>query len=185
MNLNSYKSLAVVAGFISLSFLASAIDQPRVSNDNASISLNIGFASSSMISKELPGADSAKRAMTALDNYYQGEMNKKNEEYEKVADSLKLTGLSEQTKKELNERASRIADDMKYLEDRGNLEMKKMSTQLFTPLNKKLMNTLERVAKEQKVDVIINIDRQGPFVLYSNDKGMLDSLIIQRLKMPE
>lgn len=152
----------------------------------ASAQTKIAHINSESIMQALPEAVDAQRSLDALVGQWEAELQKMQDDWKKKFedyDKKKLI-LTEQARAD-QERSLREADQS-IVEFRNkkfgqNGELFQKQNDVMKPIQNKLFQVLEDVAKEDGYDYII--DRSGEIlVLYANEKNDLTQKVLQRMQ---
>ena len=144
----------------------------------------IGHVSSDAIMKQLPDAQDAQKQLDALVVGWQNELNTMQQDWQKKFDDYdqKKLIMSEarraDAEKELRTLDQRIADyrNQKFGQ---NGELFQKQNEVMKPVQNKLFQVLEDIAKEEGYDYIF--DRSGDIlVLYANEKNDLTQEVLIR-----
>lgn len=148
--------------------------------------VKIGYINSEAIMKELPEAQDAQRKLDNLVQEWQAELRKLESEWKQKYDAYDRDKLimSDQTRaekeKELVDLENRI---MQYREQkfRQNGELFQKQEEFMKPIQNKIFNVLEKIAKEEGYDFVF--DKSGEILLlYANEKYDLTNKVLQALK---
>ncbi|MEJ5305032.1 MAG: OmpH family outer membrane protein [Ignavibacteria bacterium] len=148
--------------------------------------VKIGYINSEAIMKELPEAQDAQRKLDNLVQEWQAELRKLESEWKQKYDAYDRDKLimSDQTRaekeKELVDLENRI---MQYREQKfgQNGELFQKQEEFMKPIQNKIFNALEKIAKEEGYDFVF--DKSGEILLlYANEKYDLTNKVLQALK---
>lgn len=148
--------------------------------------VKIGYINSEAIMKELPEAQDAQRKLDNLVQEWQAELRKLESEWKQKYDAYDRDKLimSDQTRaekeKELVDLENRI---MQYREQKfgQNGELFQKQEEFMKPIQNKIFNVLEKIAKEEGYDFVF--DKSGEILLlYANEKYDLTNKVLQALK---
>lgn len=148
--------------------------------------VKIGYINSEAIMKELPEAQDAQRKLDNLVQEWQAELRKLEVEWKQKYDAYDRDKLimSDQTRaareKELVDLENRI---MQYREQKfgQNGELFQKQEEFMKPIQNKIFNALEKIAKEEGYDFVF--DKSGEILLlYANEKYDLTNKVLQVLK---
>lgn len=146
----------------------------------------IGFINSEAIMKELPEAQDAQRKLDNLVQEWQAELRRLEAEWKQKYDAYERDKLimSDKTRaereKELVDLENRI---MQYREQKfgQNGELFQKQEEFMKPIQNKIFNALEKIAKEEGYDFVF--DKSGEILLlYANEKYDLTNKVLQALK---
>lgn len=146
----------------------------------------IGHINSEAIMQALPEAIDAQRSLDALVTQWEGELQKMQAEWKKKFDEYdrKKLILTEQTRAEterqLRELDQNITDYRnKKFGQNGELFLKQ--SEVMKPIQNKMFQVLEEVAKEDGYDYIF--DKSGEILLmYANSKHDLTQKVLSRMQ---
>ncbi len=146
----------------------------------------IGHINSEAIMQALPEAIDAQRSLDALVTQWEGELQKMQAEWKKKFDEYdrKKLILTEQTRAEterqLRELDQNITDYRnKKFGQNGELFLKQ--NEVMKPIQNKMFQVLEEVAKEDGYDYIF--DKSGEILLmYANSKHDLTQKVLSRMQ---
>jgi outer membrane protein len=148
--------------------------------------VKIGYINSEAIMKELPEAQDAQRKLDNLVQEWQAELRKLESEWKQKYDAYDRNKLimSDQTRaekeRELVDLENRI---MQYREQKfgQNGELFQKQEEFMKPIQNKIFNALEKIAKEEGYDFVF--DKSGEILLlYANEKYDLTNKVLQALK---
>lgn len=148
--------------------------------------VKIGYINSEAIMKELPEAQDAQRKLDNLVQEWQAELRRLESEWKIKYDAYDRDKLimSDQTRaereKELVDLENRI---MQYREQKfgQNGELFQKQEEFMKPIQNKIFNALEKIAKEEGYDFVF--DKSGEILLlYANEKYDLTNKVLQALK---
>lgn len=146
----------------------------------------IGHINSESIMQALPEAIDAQKALDALTAQWETELQKLQAEWKRKFDDYdrKRLVLSEQARAE-QERELRDLDqsitDFRTKKFGQNGELFQKQNEIMKPVQNKLFQVLEDIAKEDGYDYIF--DRSGEILLlYANEKRDLTQRVLQRMQ---
>jgi outer membrane protein len=148
--------------------------------------VKIGYINSEAIMKQLPEAQDAQRKLDNLVQEWQAELRKLESEWKQKYDAYDRDKLimSDQTRaekeKELVDLENRI---MQYREQKfgQNGELFQKQEEFMKPIQNKIFNALEKIAKDEGYDFVF--DKSGEILLvYANEKYDLRNKVLQALK---
>jgi outer membrane protein len=152
----------------------------------AAAQMKIGYISSETIMQTLPEAIDAQKALDALVAQWEGELQKmqadwkrKFDEYEKKR-LIMTDQVRAETEKQLRELDQSVSDyrNKKFGQ---NGEMFQKQNEVMKPIQNKLFQVLETLAKEDGYDYIF--DKSGEILLlYTNEKHDLTQKVLQRMQ---
>lgn len=146
----------------------------------------IGHINSEAIMQALPEAIDAQKSLDALVAQWESELQKMQSEWKKRFDDYdkKKLILTEQARVE-EERQLRELDqsivDFRNRKFGQNGELFQKQNEVMKPIQNKLFQVLETIAKEDGYDYVF--DRSGDVLLmYANDKNDLTSKVVSRMQ---
>lgn len=148
--------------------------------------VKIGYIYSEAIMKELPEAQDAQRKLDNLVQEWQAELRKMESEWKRKYDDYDRNKLlmSDQARaekeKELVELENRI---VQYREQKfgQNGELFQKQEEFMKPIQNKIFNALEQVAKKEGYDFVF--DKSGEILLlYANEKYDLTKQVLEILR---
>jgi outer membrane protein len=148
--------------------------------------MKIGYISSEAIMQALPEAIDAQKSLDALVAQWEGELQKMQADWKKKFDEydkkrlIMTDQMRGETEKQLRELDNAITDyrNKKFGQ---NGEMYQKQTEVMKPVQNKLFQVLETIAKEDGYDYIF--DKSGEILLlYANDKLDLTQKVLQRMQ---
>lgn len=148
--------------------------------------VKIGYINSEAIMKELPEAQDAQRKLDNLVQEWQTELRKMESEWKRKYDDYDRNKLlmSDQTRaekeKELVELENRIVQyrEQKFVQ---NGELFQKQEEFMKPIQNKIFNALEQVAKKEGYDFVF--DKSGEILLlYANEKYDLTKQVLEILR---
>ncbi len=148
--------------------------------------LKLGYVDSDAIMKQLPDYQDTQKKLDAIIKEWQEELSKlerdwkaKYEDYEK----RKLI-LSEQKRVEIEKELVELENQVsKYRQDKFGVrgELFQKQEELMKPLNNRVFNAIQQVAKENDYDFIF--DRSGDIIfLYAKEQYDVTNLVLDKLK---
>jgi len=151
--------------------------------------LKIGYVDSKTIMDKLPDAQDANQKLNALIKEWQAELNKmeadkkaKEEDY----DRRKLI-MTEQMRNDLEAKIKKLDKEINDYRDKKfgtNGELFQKQEELMKPVQNKVFNAIQDVAKEQDLDFVF--DKSNEVVLlYAKDKFDITSLVLDKLKLQQ
>ncbi len=149
--------------------------------------LKIGFVDSKTIMSKLPDALDAKQKIDALIRDWQTELTKmendkkaKEEDYDK----RKLI-MTEQTRNDLEAEIKKLDQQITDYRDKKfgtNGELFQKQEELMKPVQNKVFNAIQDVAKEEDLDFVF--DRSGDIMLmYAKEKYDITPQVMDKLKL--
>ena len=149
--------------------------------------LKIGYVDSKTILSKLPDAQDARQKLDAIIKDWQNDL-KKLEDQKKVKqddyDKRKLI-MTEQTRKDLEDEIKKIDQQIADYRDKhfgANGELFKQQEDLMKPVQNKVFNAIQDVAKDEDLDFVF--DRSNAIVLlFAKDKYDITALVMDKLKL--
>ncbi len=148
--------------------------------------LKIGYVDSDTIMEKLPEAQDAQKRLDALVQEWQDELAKKENDFKRQFneyDERKLIMSQRkraQIEKQLMKLEKEIAD-FKQKKFGHNGELYKNQEELMKPIQNKIFNAIQEVAKDEELDFVF--DRSGDIVfLYAKEKFDVTNLVLEKLK---
>jgi outer membrane protein len=152
----------------------------------AAAQMKIGYISSETIMQTLPEAIDAQKSLDALVAQWEGELQKMQAEWKRKFDDYEKKRLimTEQvrgeTEKQLRDLDASIAD-FRNKKFGQNGEMFQKQNEVMKPVQNKLFQILETLAKDDGYDYIF--DKSGEILLlYANEKHDLTQKVLQRMQ---
>jgi outer membrane protein len=152
----------------------------------AAAQMKIGYISSETIMQTLPEAIDAQKSLDALVAQWEGELQKMQAEWKRKFDDYEKKRLimtdqvRGETEKQLRELDASIAD-FRNKKFGQNGEMFQKQNEVMKPVQNKLFQILETVAKDDGYDYIF--DKSGEILLlYANEKHDLTQKVLQRMQ---
>ena len=151
--------------------------------------LKIGYVDSKTIMSKLPDAQDANQKLNALIREWQNELSKM--EAEKKAkesdyDRRKLI-MTEQMRSDLEAEIKKLDQQISDYRDKKfgtNGELFQKQEELMKPIQNKVFNAIQDVAKEENLDFVF--DRSNEVVLlYAKDKFDITPLVLDKLKIQQ
>jgi outer membrane protein len=151
--------------------------------------LKIGYVDSKTIMSKLPDAQDANQKLNALIKEWQAELSKmeadkkaKEEDY----DRRKLI-MTEQMRNDLEAKIKELDKEINDYRNKKfgtNGELFQKQEELMKPVQNKVFNAIQDVAKEQDLDFVF--DKSNEVVLlYAKDKFDITSLVLDKLKLQQ
>ena len=151
--------------------------------------LKIGFVDSKTILAKLPDAQDAKQKLDAIIKDWQGELKKMEDQLKTKQDDYDKRKLlmSDATRAEVEDQIKKLDDQISdYREKKfgANGEMFKQQEDLMKPVQNKIFNAIQDVAKDEGLDFVF--DRSNAVVLlFAKDKYDVTALVMDKLKLQQ
>jgi len=149
--------------------------------------LKIGYVDSDTIMNEYSDATDAQKKLDALVAEWQGEIAKIEQDWKKKFDDYEKRKLimsdqvRAQTEKELIELEKQISD-LKQKKFGVNGELFSKQSEIMKPIQNKIFNIIQEVAKEEDLDFVF--DRSGDILfLYAKDEYDITQKVLEKLKL--
>jgi len=149
--------------------------------------LKIGFVNSAKILQEYPEAQEANRKLDEMGKKWQAELEKMSRELQqKYEEFQKKEPLLKEEEKRL-QREELLALEQRGLQFRQDKfgsdgELAIATDSLLRPIKLKVMQVIEQVAKEEKIQFMFDRNDQIMILLYGDIKYDYTNLVIDRLK---
>lgn len=149
--------------------------------------LKIGYVDSKTIMSKLPDAVDANRKLDALIKDWRSELEKMKAEKKAKEDDFEKRKLimTEQTRKDLEEEIKKLGTNIdKYRDSKFGAkgELFQKQEELMKPVQNKVFNAIQDVAKEQDLDFVF--DRGADvLLLYAKDKYDITPLVMEKLQL--
>jgi outer membrane protein len=148
----------------------------------------IGWIDSQEIMKQFPDAVEAQGKLDALVSQWQGEINKLQMQLQQEADDYQKRRLILPEQARIQEE-NKLADEQKKISDLRNQrfgqngDLFQQQNNLMRPVQEKILQAIQDVAKEGNYDYIF--DKSGQVLLmYASDKYDVTQLVLDKLKVP-
>jgi outer membrane protein len=170
------KALCFITVFFTLVFTGSGFGQ-----------LKIGYVDSDAIMDKLPDAQDAHQKIDALVQEWQTELNKMESNWKAKYDDYEKRKLimSDQTRSELEAELVKLEQDMTQYREKKfgtNGELFQKQDELMKPVQNKVFNAIQDVAKEEDIDFVF--DKSGDIMLlYAKEQYDLTQTVLERLKL--
>ena len=149
--------------------------------------LKIGYVDSKTIMSKLPDAQDARQKIDGLIRDWQTELKKMEDERkakQEDYDKRKLI-MTEQTRNDLEAQIKKLDQQISDFRDKKfgtNGELFQKQEELMKPVQNKVFNAIQDVAKDENLDFVF--DRSGQILLlYAKDKYDITSLVMDKLKL--
>ncbi len=148
--------------------------------------LKIGYVDSDTIMKQLPDAQDTQRKLDAIIKEWQEELNKMEKDWKTKYDDYQRRKLvlSEQKRAETEKELVGLEDQItKYRQDKFGVkgELFQKQEELMKPIQNRIFNAIQEVAKEGDYDFIF--DRSGDIMfLYAKEQYDVTNLVLEKLK---
>ncbi len=169
------KKIGLALSFILILFSAELKAQPK-----------IGYVDSDAIMKQLPDYQDTQKKLDAIIKEWQEELSKMEKDWKTKYDDYdkrKLI-LSEQKRVEVEKELVQMENQIsKYRQDKFGVkgELFQKQEDLMKPLQNRIFNAIQAVAKEGDYDFIF--DRSGNILfLYAKDQYDVTNLVLEKLK---
>ncbi len=166
-----------IALFATLLFFAASI--------SISAQLKIGYIDSDTIMKKLPDAQDAQKKLDNQIQEWQDELNKLKKEWKTKYDDYEKKKLTmspqrrAEVEKELVALENKISD-FRQKKFGANGELFKKEDELMKPVQNKIFNAIQEVAKEEDLDFVF--DRSGDILfLYAKEKYDITNKVLDKL----
>ena len=146
----------------------------------------IGHINSEAIMQALPEAIDAQKSLDAIVAQWEGELQKMQAEWKRKFDDYdkKKLILTEQVRAEQEKELRDLDQGITEFRNKKfgqNGELFQKQNEIMKPIQNKIFQVLETIAKEDGYDYIF--DRSGEILLlYANDKRDLTTLVVQRMQ---
>lgn len=151
--------------------------------------LKIGYVDSQSILSKLPDAQDARQKLDGLIRDWKAELQKmenNKQAKEQDYDRRKLI-MTEQTRNELEAEIKKLDQQISDYRDKKfgtNGELFQKQEELMKPVQNKVFNAIQDVAKEEDLDFVL--DRSGQFsILYAKDKYDITPKVMDKLKLQQ
>jgi outer membrane protein len=148
--------------------------------------LEIGYVDSDAIMEQLPDAQDAQKKIDALIAEWQEELDKMQQDWEKKYDQYQDRKLimSDQKRVEVEQELVDLENKIsKFRQEKFgvNGELFAKQEEIMEPVNNKIFNAIQEVAKEEELDFVF--DRSGDILfLYAKEEYDITSLVLEKLK---
>ncbi|HOI30657.1 MAG TPA: OmpH family outer membrane protein [Melioribacteraceae bacterium] len=155
----------------------------------ASVSIaqpKIGYVDSDTIMKQLPEAQDTQKKLDAIIKEWQEELSKMESDWKARYDDYEKRKLilSEQKRIEIEKELVQIEDQIsKYRQDKFGVqgELFRKQEELMKPIQNRIFNVIQEVAKENEYDFIF--DRSGDMIfLFAKEEYDVTKLVLEKLK---
>jgi outer membrane protein len=156
---------------------------------SASVSIaqqKIGFVDIETIMKQLPEAQDNQKKLDAIIKEWSEELNKMERDHKakyEDYDKRKLI-LSEQKRVEIEKELIQLEDQIsKFRGDKFGVrgELFQMSEEIMKPIQNRIFNIIQEVAKENEYDFVF--DKSGDIIfLYAKEEYDITRLVLEKLK---
>lgn len=176
MKTRNLKFLSLVSAFIFLTSLTGFAQQ------------KIGWIDTQEIMKKLPDAVEAQGKLDGLVSQWQSEINKMENDFKQESDDYQRRRLILPEQARIQEE-QKLSDMQKKIIDLRNQrfgpngDLTQQQNAIMRPVQEKIMNAIEAVAKKDNYDYIF--DKSGQVLLmYSNPKYDVTQEVLDELKIP-
>jgi outer membrane protein len=149
--------------------------------------LKIGFVNSSKVLSEFPEAQEVNKKLEGLTRQWQAELEKMGKDLQaKYEDFQKKEPLLKEDEKQVR-RQELIELEQKGIDYRQTKfgqdgQLAALTDSLLTPIKQKVIKVIEQVAKDEKLQFILDRNDQIMVVLYGDPRFDYTNLVIDRLK---
>lgn len=146
----------------------------------------IGYVDSDTIMKQLPEAQDTQKKLDAIIKEWQEELSKMEADWKARYDDYEKRKLilSEQKRIEIEKELVQIEDQIsKYRQDKFGVqgELFRKQEELMKPIQNRIFNVIQEVAKENEYDFIF--DRSGDLIfLFAKEEYDVTKLVLEKLK---
>ncbi len=152
---------------------------------SVSAQLKIGYIDSDTIMKKLPDAQDAQKKLDNIIQEWQDELKKIKREWKTKYDDYekkKLT-MSPQRRAEVEKELVSLENKISDFREKkfgANGELFKKEDEIMKPVQNKIFNAIQEVAKEEDLDFVF--DRSGDILfLYAKEKYDITNLVLDKL----
>lgn len=148
--------------------------------------LEIGYVDSDAIMEQLPDAQDAQKKIDAVIAEWQEELDKMQQKWENKYDQYQKRKLimSDQKRVEVEQELVDLENQISQFRQEKfgvNGELFDKQEEIMEPVNNKIFNAIQEVAKERKLDFVF--DRSGDILfLYAKEEYDITSLVLEKLK---
>jgi outer membrane protein len=148
--------------------------------------LKIGYVDSDAIMSQLPDAQDAQKKLDQLVQEWREELSKLEKEWKEKYDDYEKRKLvmSNQKRVLVENELSQMEQDIENFRQNKfgvNGELFQQQEELMKPIQNRVFNAIEMVAKEEELDFIF--DRSGDIVfLFAKEEYDLTNLVLEKLK---
>ena len=160
-----------------------------VFTNHAFSQLKIGYVDSKTILSKLPDAQDARQKLDGMIRDWQNELTKMEDQKklkEEDYDRRKLI-MTEQMRTELQGEIKKLDQQITDYRDKKfgtNGELFQKQEELMKPVQNKVFNAIQDVAKDEDLDFVF--DRSGQVILlYAKDKFDITPLVMDKLKLQQ
>jgi outer membrane protein len=171
---------------MNLKFISVIILLPLLSSAGFA-QLKIGFVDSDTIMDNYPDVQDARQKIDALIQEWQNELRKMESELKAKQDDYEKRKLimTDQTASEAMVEINRLQKELTDFRDKkfgANGELFQKQNELMKPLQNKVFNIIQELAKEEDLDFVF--DRSGDILfLYAKPQHDLTARVLERLKL--
>lgn len=146
----------------------------------------IGYVDSDAIMKQLPDYQDTQKKLDAIIKEWQEELSKLEKDWKTKYDDYEKRKLilSEQKRVEIEKELVELENQVsKYRQEKFGVrgELFQKQEELMKPLNNRVFNAIQEVAKENNYDFIF--DRSGDIIfLYAKEEYDVTKLVLEKLK---
>jgi outer membrane protein len=146
----------------------------------------IGHINSEAIMQALPEAQDAQKSLDALVTQWEGELTKMQDDWKRKFDEYekKKLILTDQARADQERQLRELDASISDLRNRRfgqNGELFQKQNEVMKPIQNKLFQVLEELAKDEGYDYII--DKSGDILLlYANSKNDLTQVVLERMR---
>jgi outer membrane protein len=149
--------------------------------------LKIGYVDSQTIINKLPDAQDAKQKLSNLIQGWQNDLQKMEDQKKAKEDEFdrKKLIMTEQARSQLQDEIKKLDDQINDYRNKKfgtDGEMFQKQDELMKPVQNKVFNAIQDVAKEDDLDFVFDVSGQ-PTLLYAKDKYDITSEVVQKLKL--
>jgi len=142
----------------------------------------IGHVNTQKVLEQMPDVKAANVQLDTINKTYQAQMKALLDEYQKQQQDL-----NDPTKKypeavlmDKQKAFKALQDRIQAFRDDANSDIQKKQDELMAPIRKKISDAIGAVAKDNKIDLILDSSQQG-VVLYSSDNDDLTESVMKKL----
>ena len=156
----------------------------------AGAQLKLGFVNSAKVLSEYPDAQEAQKKIDSKGKAWQAELERMSKDLQAKYEAFqqKEATLSDQAKKDQQQQLVALEQKgVQYRQEKfaNDGELAQLTDSLLSPVKRKVMKTIEAVAKEKGVQFMFDRNDQILVLLYGDVKYDYTNLVIDRLKRGE
>ncbi len=155
---------------------------------NSPAQLKIGYVDSNSIMDNLPDAQDARQKLDAIIQDWQKELNDLQSQWQTKYDDYQKRKLimTDQTRSDMEAELVKLEQQVTDYREKKfgtNGELFQKQDELMKPVQNKVFNAIQDVAKEEDLDFVLDKSGAAPLLLYAKDQYDVTPKVMDKLKL--